>query len=87
MPDQAAETPDEARSQAFQAVDGAVAEDIAGGPLMLGAYITIFVLLLAYVFRLARMQDKTQTDLERLSKVLSSKANSANTSGASVNEQ
>lgn len=78
MPDQAAETPDEARSQAFQAVDGAVAEDIAGGPLMLGAYITIFVLMLAYVFRLARMQDKTQADLDRLSKVLGSTSGASN---------
>lgn len=77
MPDQAAESPAESRSQAFVAVEGAVAEDIAGGPLMLGAYITIWVLMLAYVFRLARMHDHTQREIERLSKVLSrSDANS-----------
>jgi CcmD family protein len=70
MPDQAAQSPGESRSQAFVAVEGAVAEDVAGGPLMLGAYITIWVLLLAYVFRLARMQDHTQREIDRLSKVL-----------------
>ncbi len=70
MPDQAAQSPGESRSQAFVAVEGAVAEDIAGGPLMLGAYITIWVLLLAYVFRLARMSDHTQREIERLAKLL-----------------
>lgn len=70
MPDQAAQSPEESRSQSFVAVEGAVAEDIAGGPLMLGAYITIWVLMLAYVFRLARMQDHTQREIERLSKML-----------------
>lgn len=73
MPDQAAQSPEESRSQSFVAVEGAVAEDIAGGPLMLGAYITIWVLLLAYVFRLARMQEQTQREIERLSNVLARK--------------
>lgn len=71
MPDRATESPEESRSQAFVAVKGAVAEDIAGGPLMLGAYITIWVLMLAYVFRLAHLHSKTQREIDRLSKVLS----------------
>lgn len=71
MPDQAAQSPGESRSQSFVAVEGAVAEDIAGGPLLLGAYATIWVLMLAYVFRLARMHDKTQHEIDRLSKLLS----------------
>jgi len=72
MPDQTTETPAESRSQAFVAVKGAVAEDIAGGPLMLGAYAVIWVLLLAYIFRIAQLHNRTQAELDRLSKVLSS---------------
>lgn len=70
MPAEATESPAESRSQAFVAVKGAVAEDIAGGPLMLGAYAVIWVLVLAYVFRIARLHNKTQTELDRLTKVL-----------------
>lgn len=70
MPDQTTESPAESRSQAFVAVEGAVAEDIAGGPLMLGAYAVIWVLVLAYVFRIAHLHNKTQVELDRLSKVL-----------------
>jgi CcmD family protein len=74
-PKQPAESPAESRSQAFVAVEGAVAEDIAGGPLMLTAYAVIWVLLLAYVFRLTKLHNKTQVELDRLSKVLSSNEN------------
>ncbi len=72
MPDQAAASPEESRSQAFVAVEGAVAEDIAGGPLMLTAYAVIWVLMLAYVLRLVQLNAKTQIEIERLSKALGS---------------
>jgi len=70
MPDQT-ESAAESRSQAFVAVEGAKGEDIAGGPLLLGAYGTIFVLLLLYVVRLSRLNDATQSEIDRLSKLLS----------------
>lgn len=74
MPDRAAESPEESRSQAFVAVEGAVAEDIAGGPLMLVAYGIIWALVLAYVFRLVHLHGKTQLEIERLSKALGSQS-------------
>lgn len=71
MPENAEQSPAESRSQAFVAVEGAVAEDIAGGPLLLTAYAIIWVLMLAYVFRLALLHNKTSAEIARLSKLLS----------------
>jgi CcmD family protein len=86
MPDQAAETPEESRSQAFVAVEGAVAEDIEGGPLMLTAYAIIWVLMLAYVFRLAHLHNKTSVELTRLSKVLSQASDKPSVTSDSVGQ-
>jgi CcmD family protein len=61
----------EQRSQSFQAVQGAVREDVAGGPLLLAAYGVIWVLVLLYVVRLVRLQAHAQADVERLERVLS----------------
>jgi CcmD family protein len=65
----------EQRSQSFQAVQGAVREDIAGGPLLLAAYGVIWVIVLLYVIRLVRLQTRSQADIERLERVLADAAN------------
>lgn len=64
------ETPAESRATAFQAVQGPTTEDVPGGPLLIGAYGTILVLLLGYVGWLARLQSTTARDLDRLQKAL-----------------
>jgi CcmD family protein len=58
------------RAQSFQAVKGAVKEDVPGGPLLLAAYGVVWVIVLLYVFRLARQQQRSQADLARLERVL-----------------
>jgi CcmD family protein len=58
------------RAQSFRAVEGAVKEDVAGGPLLLMAYGAIWVLLLLYLFRLVRQQQRAEGDLQRLERVL-----------------
>ncbi len=63
----------EDRSQSFKAVQGAVKEDVAGGPLLVGAYAVIMLALVFYVIRLARLQQRTQREVARLSAQLSSK--------------
>jgi len=60
----------EERAQSFQAVEGAVKEDVPGGPLLVAAYGAIWVLLLLYVIRLVRMQQRAQSDLQRLEQAL-----------------
>ena len=67
----AAQTVSEDRSQSFKAVQGAVKEDVPGGPLLVAAYGLIFMALLAYVMRLVRLQGRAQRDLERLTRLLS----------------
>jgi CcmD family protein len=67
----------EQRSQSFQAVQGAVREDVAGGPLLLAAYAVIWVLVLLYVIRLVRLQARAQADLDRLERVLAQGAGNA----------
>lgn len=61
----------EQRSQSFQAVQGAVHEDVPGGPLLVIAYGAIWVVVLGYVIRLVRLQQRAQSDVERLERVLS----------------
>jgi CcmD family protein len=56
----------EERAQSFQAVTGAVKEDIAGGPLMLAAYAFVWVALFAYVFRLVRLHRALEQHLDRV---------------------
>lgn len=63
---EAVETAAESRSAAFQAVEGAVQEDIAGGPLLLATYGVIWLVLFAYVFRLVALQRRTQAELDSL---------------------
>jgi len=58
------------RAQSFRAVQGAVQEDVAGGPLLVTAYAVVWVLLLLFVVRLVRQQQSTARDLERLERQL-----------------
>ncbi len=54
------------RSATFQAVEGASAEDVPGGPLLVSAYAVVLVLLVGYVVWLARLQAGTARELARL---------------------
>lgn len=58
------------RAQAFQAVEGAVKEDVPGGPLLVAAYGLIWLVVFGYLVRLARLQSRTQADVARLDKAL-----------------
>lgn len=58
--------PDDGTSMAFRPMDESELEDVDGGALMVAAYGTIFVLLLAYVLYLARIQAGTSAELLRL---------------------
>lgn len=60
----------EERAQSFQAVEGAVKEDVPGGPLLVIAYGVIWALVLLYVIRLVRLQQRAQSDVQRLEQVL-----------------
>ena len=64
-------TPPATAAQSFQAVRGAAKEDVAGGPLLVIAYAAIWVVLLLYVIRIVRLQQRVQSDVERLERVLS----------------
>jgi high-affinity nickel permease len=70
----AAQEAAEDRSQSFQAVQGAVQEDVPGGPLLVVAYGLILACVIAYVVRLLRLQARSQSDLERLEKALAARA-------------
>jgi hypothetical protein len=58
------------RAQSFQAVEGAVKEDVPGGPLLVAAYGVIWALMLLYLIRLVRLQQRAQNDVQRLEQVL-----------------
>lgn len=60
----------ESRSAAFQAVEGPSSEQVPGGPLLIGAYGVILVLLIGYVARLGSLHGKNQLELERLSRAI-----------------
>jgi len=63
----ASEDPSEERAAQFVGVEGAEAERIPGGVLLLSAYAIAWVLLLLYLFRMRRLQRQTAVELERLS--------------------
>jgi hypothetical protein len=56
----------EERAASFKAVQGAVKEDIAGGPLLVTAYALILLIVVGYGVRLVRMQQRAADDLARL---------------------
>jgi CcmD family protein len=64
----------EERASSFQAVSGAVKEDVAGGPLMLAAYAVVWLVLFGYVFRMVRLQRGVEDNLERLERAVGSAA-------------
>ncbi|MFW6049666.1 MAG: hypothetical protein ACODAU_00750 [Myxococcota bacterium] len=69
---QAAESEDPAESRAaeFRAVRGAEAEQVPGGPLLIGAYALVWALLLLFVVRLGLLQARTARDVQRLERRL-----------------
>jgi CcmD family protein len=60
----------EQRAQSFEAVEGAVEEDVPGGPLLVLGYGIVWLALLLYLFRLVRLQQRAQGDLARLEQAL-----------------
>jgi high-affinity nickel permease len=70
----AAQDAAEDRATSFKAVTGAVKEDVPGGPLLLGAYGAILVVIISYGVRLVRMQQRAQTDLARLERQIAAGA-------------
>jgi len=54
------------RAATFEAVSGAVKEDVPGGPLLVAAYGLIWLAVFAYVFRLVRLQRGADENLARL---------------------
>jgi CcmD family protein len=58
------------RAQAFQAVEGAVREDVPGGPLLVGAYALVWLVVFGYLVRLVRQQARTESDVARLTAAL-----------------
>jgi hypothetical protein len=65
-----AQSADEERAQAFKPVEGAVQEDVPGGPLLVAAYGTLWLFLLGYGFRLIRLQQRAEADVKRLERAL-----------------
>lgn len=66
----AQDTADDSRATSFQAVQGAQREDVPGGPLLIGAYGVVLVLLVGYVARLGAMHARTSGELDRLTRAL-----------------
>lgn len=60
----------EDRATSFQAVQGSAKEDLPGGPLLLGAYGFVLVIVVGYAARLGALQAKTSRELDRLTKAL-----------------
>jgi type VI protein secretion system component VasF len=60
----------DSRATSFQAVEGPQKEQVAGGPLLVGAYAFVLVLLVGYVARLASLQSKTTAEVERLTRAI-----------------
>lgn len=70
LPLLAQEEPADSRATSFQAVEGPQKEQVAGGPLLVGAYAFVLVLLVGYVARLASLQSKTTAEVERLTRAI-----------------
>lgn len=58
------------RAQAFEAVEGAVKEDVPGGPLLVAAYGLIWLVVFGYLVRLVRLQARTEAEVARLNQAL-----------------
>ena len=66
----AAQDAGEDRATAFQAVEGAVQEDVPGGPLLVVAYGLVWLGVFAYLVRLVRLQSGTEREVTRLEGML-----------------
>jgi CcmD family protein len=62
------------RAASFEAVSGAVKEDVPGGPLLVASYALIWLAVFGYVFRLVRLQRSADENLARLQQDLSKAA-------------
>jgi len=62
------------RATSFQSVTGPTTEDVPGGALLIGAYAVAWILVLAYVGRLALASAKTDRDIARVEKALAAAA-------------
>jgi CcmD family protein len=60
----------EDRSTSFQAVQGAVTEDVPGAPLLVTAYALIWAGVLGYVWRVARLQERGMAQVQELSRLI-----------------
>lgn len=75
----AADDPASRRATAFRSVSGASIEQVSGLQLMVAAYALIWLLVLAYVGRLAALQARSEREQRRLERLLATDK----TSGAS----
>ena len=69
----------EDRATSFEAVSGAVKEDVPGGPLLLAAYALIWLAVFGYVFRLVRLQRGVAENVARLQQDLTKATQRADT--------
>ena len=60
----------ESRASSFRAVEGADAEQVPGGNLMIGAYAVMWIFVFGYVLRLQKIHGQTQADLSRIERAL-----------------
>ena len=67
------EAGESSRASAFRSVEGADAEEVPGGALLIGAYAVMWLFLFFYVFRMQRGQLAVQHEVERLGRVLEEK--------------
>jgi CcmD family protein len=67
------------RAQTFEAVSGAVKEDVPGGPLLVAAYALVWLGVFGYVFRLVRLQRGADENLARLQQDLAKAAQRSQT--------
>ena len=65
-----AEDPSDDRATAFQAVEGAVQEDVPGGPLLVAAYALVWLGVFGYLVRLVRLQRHSEHEVARLERIL-----------------
>jgi CcmD family protein len=56
----------EGRAQSFEAVSGAMKEDVPGGPLLIAAYAVVWVAVFGYVLRLGRLHVQVEQSLGRV---------------------
>ena len=61
------------RATEFRAVQGAVREDVPGGPLLVAAYGVAWTVVLLYVLRLGLLHTGLRKDIDRLEQAVNAK--------------